>query len=279
MKSLLGVLCLNRPKIFKVCIHLLLKSTQRNDLTIIIVDNGSNEETQEVIRSIEKDVDMIIRHEWNTGYAFGVNSWMSLRDEKQHCIQIDQDMLMCSPEWWELMQVILQDEDIGMLAARRPTAWIDRQEKWDAYTESGFMKFERRHGLWLEIPANNCLIAPILIYKGTVLDQIGFENEATGWGDLESYHRIAALGLKSAYVPEIFLYQEQDTLESQHPNRGAHEELLIKRKALNEKYTEHYGRKEKLYCGTRFLPLTMIDEEYKRYSDENWEFYENWKPK
>jgi glycosyltransferase involved in cell wall biosynthesis len=255
-----------------------LLSDARTEFTIVIVDNGSNEQTQEVIRKYEKDVDLIIRHDWNIGYCFGVNSWLVLREEEQTCVQVDQDMVMCSRDWWSMVKPILQDPDIGVLAARRPTSWIDRQEKWDFYTGAGHMRFEKRHDHWLEMPHNNLLNAPLLIYKGLVLDQIGFENEATGWGDMESYYRVMALGMKTAYIPDIFLYQPDNSFEEcDHPQRNAHRVLLGMRRDLNQQFIERYVQGRDIYCGTRFLPLTILDPEYKRYSDENFEFHRTWR--
>jgi len=274
MKSLLGILVLDRPIAFEKCIKQLLKSNEREDWTIVVVDNGSNEQTKEVIKKYEDDVDMVIHHDWNIGYCFGVNSWLSMREEEQTCIQIDQDLIMHSMDWWEITKTILQDPDIGMVAARRPSAWIDRPDKREGYKN---LTFEERHGYWLEIPRDNCLIAPILIYKGNLLDQIGYENEASGWGDMESYYRVRALGLKSVYIPDIFLYQLANDTEVNHPQRGAHNALLQKTTLIHQKMVQQYLQGKSLFCGTRFLPLTMMNGEYKQHSDENWNFHRDWR--
>lgn len=275
MKNLLGILVLDRPKTVDLCLQNLLRMDAREDFDIILVDNGSNDETKETLRRYEKDVDLIIWNNWNTGYCFGVNAWMAKREVGQHCVQIDSDLIMHSTDWWYMVERVLSDDSIGMVAARRPTAWIDRQDKRNFYR---YLTFEKINDIWCEIPINNILIAPMLVYKGSLSDAIGYENEATGWGDLESYYRVKAMGLKSVYIPDIFLYQMENNSEVyEHPQRGSHMALLDKNYSMNQWYIGHYQKGEKLYCGTRFLPETMIDPEYKRMSDENWNFNKNWR--
>jgi glycosyltransferase involved in cell wall biosynthesis len=275
MKSLLGILVLNRPKAFEQCITHLRTMDERDDVEIIVVDNGSNDETKEMIYKYQGDIDLIMHNPWNYGYCFGVNSWMALRKPEQHCIQIDQDLIMHSQNWWTLSKLILADADIGMVSARRPTAWIERQEKRDFYP---CLKFEQRHGLWLEIPPNNLLIAPILMYKGSLLDEMGFENEMTNYGDLESYLRVWALGFKSVYIPDIFLYQLENNAEGDSaPLRSAHVTILKDRQALHQECVKDYLIGKNIYRGTRFRPETIVDPAYKRLSDENFEFFKNWK--
>lgn len=277
MKSLLGILVLDRPKTVDLCLSHLLTTDSRDEFTIILIDNNSNEATKEVLKKYEKDVDEIIHNEWNLGYCFGVNQWISKRKPKQHCVQIDSDMFLHSKNWWEKVKTILADRDIGMIAARRPTAWIDRPDKREGYKN---LTFEKRHGLWLEVPKDNFLIAPMLVYKGSLLDIIGFENEASGWGDLDSPYRVKALGLRSVYVPDIFLYQAENDSDFEvydHPQRGAHMALLQKTGNIHQYYINKYINKEHLYCGTRWLLGTMVDEEYKRLSEENWLFHKNWR--
>ena len=276
MKYLLGILVLDRPRAFEQCITHLLQMDRRNDVTMILVDNGSNDETKEMIERYEKEFDLIIHHEWNTGWCFGANSWMSLRDAGQTAIQVDQDMIMHSTDWLPLFERVMADEDIGALAARRPSAWIDRPDKQAGYKE---LAFEQRHGLWLEMSPHNFLNAPILMYKGELLDHIGFENEATGYGDMDTPYRVSAFGYKSAYIPDVFLYQLQNDWEGrEHPQKGAHKALLQKNIALHRRYVTDYMQGKKLYCGTRFLPLTMLDKEYEQQSNETWEFHKNWRP-
>lgn len=276
MKSLVGILVLDRPKTFTRCITQLLKmdSEDRKDLTIVVVDNGSNDETKETIKKFEKDVDLVMHHDWNLGYCFGVNSWMSKREPGQTCIQIDQDMIIYSTDWWSKAKIILADEDMGMIAARRPTAWIDRQDKRDFYTR---LSFEKRHNIWLEVPEDNILIAPILIYKGSLMDKMGFENEATGYGDLESYYRVKAFGLKSVYIPDIFLYQMTTEDEPcNHPQKMAHYELLRRNAPLHRITISQYLQGKHLFCGTRFIPETMTNNDYRKYSDINFEFHKTY---
>ena len=274
MKNLLGILILDRPKTLALCLSNLLQMDDRHKFTIILVDNGSNEETKEVIKKYEKEIDCVITNAWNVGYCFGVNQWLAKRESGQHCVQIDSDCLMKSKDWWQIASKILEDEDIGMIAARRPSAWIDRPDKQDGYKN---LYFEKRHDHWLEIPKDNFLIAPILIYKGELLDRMGFENEMTQWGDLESPYRVKALGYKSVYIPDIFLYQLENNWEYDTANlRKAHLAMLNKRQKDHNICIQEYLRGQKIYKGTRWLPETTIDKEYEFQSDINWNFFKDW---
>jgi glycosyltransferase involved in cell wall biosynthesis len=283
MKLLLGICVLDRPRTFEKCLKLLLDCERRNDISIVIVNNGSNEQTCEVIEKHIKDVDMIIHHSWNTGYCFGINSWMSKREKGQACAIVDEDMFMHSKDWLTRAEKILNDPSIGVVAGRRPSAWIDRQDKKDFFSYN--VIGEKLNGIWVEVPAHNLLVGPILIYKGEVLDILGFENEATGYEDIDFAYRVKALGYKSVYIPDIFLYQlgnpdfeDAKGLDEvcKHPQLRAHQDLMKIRASLHNTMVSNYMAKGNVFCGTRFLPETMLDPEYTKYSDQNWIFHKRW---
>ncbi len=272
-KVLVGLVAIDRPKTTKECLERLFHFTNRDSFELVIVDNGSNEETASILRGYEKECKAFFRYEFNSGCVFGINRWMSCRDKDQHCIDINADVHLYST-WVDQMLSVISDDDIGVVAGRRPEFWIDRPEKLSMF-KSPTVYPEKRHGLWCEFVRNNLIIGPFWMMKADLINDIGFMNEANGYDDVDHGYRVQATGLKSCYVTDILFKQPQNE-EQYHPQYGSHKALLNKNGALYRKNLAQYAKGENLYCGTRFLSDTMKDEEYTKLSDENWEFLKRW---
>ncbi len=273
---LMGLVVINRPKTTEECIKRLLHFTDMSKVDLVIVDNGSDDETSSMLDKYIKWCSGFVRNEWNTGCAFGINKWMSYREPGQHCIDINADVHLYSG-WVEPMLDVLKDPTIGVVAGRRPTFWMDRSEKWDMY-RSGVVVPRMIQEHWVEEVRNNLIIGPFWLMRGELIDKIGFQNELNGYDDIDHGYRVQAAGYRSVYLPEILMLQPQNEVQT-HPQYGSHKALLSKNRSLYLKSFMKYTKKEDLYCGTRFLPDTMdkCSDEYRQNSNDNWEFLRNWR--
>lgn len=275
-KVILGVLIIDRPKTTDMCMQQLLK-WNRQGLTIVMCDNNSNEETKEVIEKYRKDVDLIMTYPCNTGCVFPMNAYMALRLPGQHFMKIDVDAHIQTPDWLEQMLGVAEEKDIGIIMGRRPTFWSERRERQIYFGQS--VKLERRGRYYLEITDDIGAVWPWGMIKSEVIDTIGYLNEAMCIDDIEYCPRAHAVGFKSAYVPDVMIYQHYHQLghpfyeEQHHPQYGAYHDLLTKYSMEYREKLWDYRSGKDLWKGTRFKPETINDPEYKRRSDENWEFF------
>ena len=275
---LLGVCTINRPETTRKALEALMLTKDMERVQVVIVDNGSNQATKDVLYSFTRYpgfIDQIIYNEWNTGVAFGVNRWMSLWQKHQHCVQMDADCIMVSDDWVKVFLELIAMKDVAVVAAHRPTAWIDSgKQKLDFFKD--MITVEERLGHWCEIPKNNLILTPFMMYKNTLVEHIGFQNEATSYDDIDYAVRVNCTGLKSLYATEVLIKQPRDE-EQTHPQYGSHKALMAIRERVHNRFVDGYTKRAEVTLGTRFLPETMKNEYYTSLSDSNWEFLKEWK--
>ena len=275
---LVGLCTINRPKTTRRALEALMLSDGIEKVRLIIVDNNSNEETKKVIQSFQKYpsfIDEVIYNEWNTGVAFGVNRWLSLREPQEHCIQMDADCILISKDWVKIFLDLIGMKDAAVVAAHRASAWIDKgNEKLDFFRNQ--IMPEKRMGTWCELARNNLIITPFMMYKNTLIDHLGYENEATLYDDIDWAVRVNCTGLKSMYATEVLIQQPDDEVQ-EHPQYESYRELMSLRERVHQRFVDGYVKNATVTLGTRFLPNTMTDEYYNNLSDANWDFLKEWR--
>jgi glycosyltransferase involved in cell wall biosynthesis len=268
----LGICTINRPQTTAKTLESLFSCNDMERVEVVIVDNGSTQPTLNVLQKYD-DRAQIIYNQWNTGVAFGVNKWMSMWKPHQHCVQMDADCIMVSKDWIKIFLDIIMRKDMAVVAAHRNTAWIDQADKLDFFKKMIFA--EELDGHWCEVPRNNLITTPLMMYKNTLIGHIGFQNEATGYDDIDYAFRVNCTGLKSAYATEVMLLQPRDEVQD-HPQYGSHKSLMSLRERVQSRFNEGYAQRAAVTLGTRFKPETIKDEYYRKMSEANWTFLKEW---
>lgn len=275
-KVLIGIPVIDRPKTTEKCFQQILKMGYRSHLTIVAIDNNSNEQTQDILYKYQKDLDIVIHNPFNVGVAFASNQAMALLQPGQHFLKVDVDAHIISDTWLDSMLTILHYPDTGVVLGRRPTFWYESDRI--NYLTSGHIKLARRDGMFLEIPSKGIgFVWPWGMIKSDVIEQIGYMNEAVNIDDMDYCIRLECLDLIAAYIPNVVILQEYhepghlNYEEQHHPQYGTFRKCIEKNRELFKEYQEEY-QKGFIYCGTRFLPGSIGNELYQKQSDENWEF-------
>lgn len=276
-KVIVNIAVINRPKTSDRCIRQFLEVSKnfRDKILLVVQDQNSNEETKELLYTRRKDFDVFKEWDWNIGCAFEINYAMSMVEEDQHFLDVNSDVFLYSEDWFEILMTLAKYEDIGILAGHRPEFWIDRPEKFSMY-KSGVVIPTKIGRYWCEFVTNSLIIGPFWFIKWPVIEQIGYMNEANGLDDIDYYRRVRKTRLKSAYVLDIIMRQGHDLEQQDHPQYGAHADLLKRVGSISQKYFNRYEQGN-IYCGTRFLPMTILDNLYRQESDYNWEWFKNWR--
>ncbi len=94
------IVSLNGEKVLPKCINAIYK-TDHNDYEVILVDNGSKDNTSEIVRNLQKDV-KIIRSEINLGFAGGNN--LGIKAAKGNWIILLNDDTEVHPNWLKALE-------------------------------------------------------------------------------------------------------------------------------------------------------------------------------
>lgn len=108
----------NELQFTRCCIDSIVKKTDSELFNLILVDNGSDEETAEWLRKYAMDHKnvYILRHETNTGYVGGVNSGIRLSREltKSEYIAVITNDTICPQNWLDMLAHMDADRQIAL---------------------------------------------------------------------------------------------------------------------------------------------------------------------
>lgn len=100
---------LNNLQLTKQCVESIWRNTKRHKYELIIIDNGSEQETEEHLKSLP-DV-IVIRNEANQGFTEAVNQGLK-RAKGDHLFVLNNDTVLY-PNWLERMVLAFNGQSIG----------------------------------------------------------------------------------------------------------------------------------------------------------------------
>jgi hypothetical protein len=111
------ILCWNRWDLTSRCLESIRRHTDLADVEIIVVDNGSTDETPNALREISWV--RMIRSEANVGFVRGNNLGLSATDPESDVLLLNNDTEILQPGWVERLQETAHSApDIGIVGCR-----------------------------------------------------------------------------------------------------------------------------------------------------------------
>jgi len=111
----------NSFEYLKLCLDSIKKYTLNISYRIIIIDNGSTDETREFLKKINSDKIIIKKNKINLGYPKALSQGYHLSKSEFVCLMNDD--VVVSPYWLSnLVKVMQKNPDIGILGPVRPGA-------------------------------------------------------------------------------------------------------------------------------------------------------------
>jgi GT2 family glycosyltransferase len=182
---------------------------------VVIWDNGSVDGTGGMLWEMETSgglgAEHFISYGSNIGCPRALNHILcSWREPGQHFIKVDNDVLVTTFDWVDLMCQFLEDHpDVGMASPYY-------EEIETAPGRQG--KIKRKYEDWWEVFP---VIGHCVIHRGKLLDEAGFfdvlaGDHLYGFEDLLMAHRAGALGYKCAVNLDVRLVniQRKNSLDS-----------------------------------------------------------------
>lgn len=275
MKPLLITQVLGRPQTTARCFDFLTTHTDMSELEWVVVDQDSTEAVKDVIKYCGYEgPQSIIKRDFNSGIVFGINEAIAkYRKPGQSIIKLDDDVIIESPDWLNLFQIVLQDPKIGSCLGRRPTFFIDEPSRFEVYKSMPKMQINE---VWVEV-ATVGVVGCWWMIKGEVIDKMGYLNEVTQNDDWDYWHRMKLAGWDSVYIPDAVCKQPFDEPVN-HPTYGIMKKMIDQQKMVQNAYNALYDQRQ-LYLGTIFSPQDgdMVSylnksnanyEDFKKYSEE-----------
>lgn len=197
-KASITILSFNRFIYLKNTVESLLKSIiDRESVEIIIVDNGSKDESPKYIRELieNKTIDRAILFKENQGISKGYNSGFAISDpQSKYLIKLDCDVIIHNEGWLEEMdQIFKEDNSIGLLMLFQENHPTMKNCKKTEYNGRTFISLEEI------VVGSACFTIP-----RHIINQIGYffeEHDYTlFYDDIDYYIRIELINKKGFYL-------------------------------------------------------------------------------
>jgi GT2 family glycosyltransferase len=208
---------------------------------IIIVDNGSCEATQKLLNKAAR-IEVIRLHE-NIGTAKAVNKAWQLRKDGEHCIKMDNDVVIHQSDWVDNMErAIKLDPAIGIVGLKRKDCW-EEPSRTDFYKSSLEMLPHVPGEPWVVVERVNHVMGTCQMFNSALLDKIGYlyQPRLYGFDDALAAIRCQVAGFYSCFLPHI---------EIDHIDTGATAYQGWKEKHAGEDMAEYNRLKNGYLSGT-----------------------------
>jgi GT2 family glycosyltransferase len=185
---------------------------------LVIVDNGSTDpRTRELLKEAADGVcrtphviqspATMLQNETNLGTAKAINRAWQLRQPGEHCVKMDNDVVVHQNGWPDLMEeVFARAPNIGICGLKRK----DLEERPDAdcewYRSRLVMLPQKKGERWIVVEQVNHVIGTCQGYNSALLDKIGYLYQLDGlygFDDLLAAVRSRVAGFGSVFLPHI----------------------------------------------------------------------------
>jgi GT2 family glycosyltransferase len=173
---------------------------------IIVVDNASCEETKAVLNHHVHLglINKLITLDENVGTAKAINKAWQLRKPNEHCIKMDNDVVIHQDGWADDMEkAITLDPNIGIVGLKRKDCW-ENPNRTDFYKSEMHLLGGGSHR-WLPIEKVNHVMGTCQMFNSALLDKIGYlyQPRLYGFDDSLAAVRCQVAGFYSCFLPHI----------------------------------------------------------------------------
>jgi glycosyltransferase involved in cell wall biosynthesis len=175
---------------------------------LVVVDNASTDEkTWELLREIRDAGHTVISNPENRGTALAINRGWQLRRPGEHCVKMDNDVVIRNAGWADLIEeVFRRSHRIGICGLKRKDL-DERPDHPGSWYRSTLQMLPHEAGqLWIVVERVNHVMGTCQAYSSALLDQIGYLYQLGGlygFDDALAAERCRLAGYLSVFLPHI----------------------------------------------------------------------------
>jgi GT2 family glycosyltransferase len=174
--------------------RLMLSVNAFTDNTIIIIGKHAN------------IIDKILTNDENIGTARAINKLWALRKPREHCIKMDDDIVINNAGWVDEMEwAIHKDPLIGQIGLKRKDCW-----EWPGHAEedwqSELMMLPHIPGEpWVIVEKVKHVIGSCVMHNSALIDKVGYLYQPAlyGYDDVIMSHRSLLAGFYNCFLPHV----------------------------------------------------------------------------
>lgn len=172
-----------------------------------IVNNGSCKATTSYLNKLERKGHIhLINLPENVGTAKAINMAWAKRQPGQHCVKMDNDVVIHSSTWlYEMQEAIEREPSIGIIGLKRKDCWENTNHP-DPFYRSQLYQLPHKSGeRWIVVEKVNHVMGTCQMYNSALLDCIGYlyQPRLYGFDDALAAVRCDVAGFASVFLPHI----------------------------------------------------------------------------
>lgn len=204
-----------RTELTRRTIECLLKTVDFSKHTLIISDNGSCEDTQELYRELWTKYGttppfstklLLIFNNENLGTAGAINKAWKQRHAGENCIKMDNDVVIHHNGWVDEMEAaIARDPSIGQVGLKRKDCWENPSHADPFYISELKMLPHKAGEAWIIVEEVNHVMGTCVMHSSALLDKVGYLYQPKLYGFDDSFMSLRSklAGFKNIFLPHI----------------------------------------------------------------------------
>lgn len=177
---------------------------------IIVINNGStciktNEYLKDLAFENTENFHVIWQSE-NIGTANAINQAWRHRKPGQHCIKMDNDVIIHSETWIDdMVEAIEREPQIGIIGLKRKDCWEHPTHENPDLRSQLIMLPKKGHERWMVVERVFHVMGTCQMYNSALLDRIGYlyQPGLYGYDDVLAAHRCHKADMMSVFLPHI----------------------------------------------------------------------------
>lgn len=189
-------------------IESLMYTVRRQSHRIFLCVNSATPRT-EVILDVARyhpEFMSVIRNDRNLGTACAINKAWALRQPGEHCIKMDDDIVIHNPGWADAMErAIAADPLIGQVGLKRKDCWEWPDHEGADWRSTLHMLPHIPGEQWQIVEKVKHVIGSCVMHSSALLDKVGYLYQPSlyGYDDVIMSHRSYIAGFYSCFLPHI----------------------------------------------------------------------------
>lgn len=174
---------------------------------IIFCVNGATEKTRQLLENFDRRISHeIIYNSENIGTARAINKAWAMRKVGEHCIKMDDDIVINYVGWVDEMEAaIARDPNIGQIGLKRKDCWeTPWHENADFRSELKMLPHQAGEP-WIVVEKAKHIIGSCVMHSSALIDKVGglYQPGLYGYDDVIMSHRTHLTGYYSCFLPHI----------------------------------------------------------------------------
>jgi GT2 family glycosyltransferase len=196
-------------------IESLLKTVDFDNHRLFIIDNNSCEKTQDLYLKLATYWALnkfpfnnltVIKNSENIGTAKAINKAWKQRKPGEHCIKMDNDIVIHQKGWVEEMEEAIQrDPRIGQIGLKRKDCWEHPTHSNSEFRSVVHMVPHKPGERWILVEQAKHIIGTCVMHSSALLDKVGYLFQPTLYGhdDVIISWRANLAGFITCFLPHI----------------------------------------------------------------------------